>query len=129
MAQVISRFRFGFGVSRLCSGMRLDHAVEGFPRLDHAELAARAFFDSGLAGLQVLDFSREGIVALLQARILGALLGDRALQGFRARPVAVAQPELALQREQDHQQSDNRPPWRARFPLQRLRLTNASRPA
>ena len=91
--------------------MRLDHAVEGLARLDHAELAARAFLDRGLAGLEVLDVGGERVVALLQARVLRLLPGHGAAQRLRLAPAALAPPQLRLQPgEQQGQDEDGEEP-------------------
>src|SRR5690606_24873813 len=51
----------------------LDHAVELLAGLDHAQLAARALLDGGLAFLEVLDLGGERVVALLQAFVVALL--------------------------------------------------------
>jgi hypothetical protein len=55
----------GAGAARL-----FDHAIERLARLDHAQLAARALLDRGLAGLEVSTSAASAALRFLQLRVL-----------------------------------------------------------
>src|SRR5690606_25693372 len=74
----------------------VDHAVEHFARADHAQLAARALLDRGLARLEVGHFRRQRRVALLQALVLPRLLRHSRLELLHRAGPALAEPEAVL---------------------------------
>src|SRR5690606_13044806 len=112
---------------------RVDDPVERFARPDHAQLAARALLDRGLAGrgLEVGDLGRQRRVALAQALVLARLLLPLVLRlRHFARP-AGAEPQPVLQpAQQQHQNHQHDPQDAHRGPAPyRGSDTNASRPA
>src|SRR5690606_15756805 len=101
--------RAAAGRRRRCDRRVLDHAVELLAGLDHAQLAARAFLDRGLAFLQVLDLGGERVVALLQAFVVALLFGDLGLEHHHLARVARAEPEAVLQAGQQYRQHQQQP--------------------
>ena len=103
-----ARVRSACGIGS--GGMRLNHAIEGLARLDHAQFAPRALLDRCFARLEVLDLGAERIVALFKPGVFRALSRDRVLQCLRLAPAPFAKPEARLQHRQQQEQHQYRPP-------------------
>ena len=67
--------------------------------LDHAELAARAFFDGLEAGFQIAHVGVQRIVTRLELRVRIALLRKLPIVRAHLKPAALSEPHRILQRD------------------------------
>ena len=77
-----------------------EQAVKGFIRANHAHVGARPFLNRHQAALQILDFSRQGVVTLGQFRVFLGLRANTDAQGVSLTHAIFVKPEQIMQKHQ-----------------------------
>jgi len=78
---------------------RLRKLIEDFVGFDHAEIIAGVVFDGLIAGLQVLDFGDEGLVALAPLLVDGGFLRQLVAHAQPAQDASGSYPYFVLENE------------------------------